>query len=137
MTNNEDMDDDTEITISPVPATISFARKNDLIRVSKRCAKAVDKALLFLETVVADDKAEMKQRIDSAKFIVTMTKELSESVSKDQLSRSIAQARLTMANLATQQKRIKDVSDSDDDEGYQQPKYCPDMILDHSSIKSM
>lgn len=136
MPNNEEMDDNTEITLTPVPATISFERKNDLIRVSKRCAKAVDKALAFLETVVADPEAEIKQRIDSAKFIVTMTKEISESISKDQLSRSIAQSRLALASLATQQKHIKDVGNSDDEE-YSQPQYLPSVILNNENIRSM
>jgi len=59
--------------MTPANSVISFERKNDLIAVSKRCAKSVDKALAFLERVVEDEKAEQKQRIDCAKFIVTMT----------------------------------------------------------------
>lgn len=135
MLNSDNDDDDTEIILSPVPATISFERKNDLIRVSKRCAKAVDKALSFLETVVADPEAEIKQRIDSAKFIVTMTKELSESISKDHLSRSIAQSRLALASLAKQQRQVKDVFDEGEDDAA--PQYLPSVILDVSSIKSL
>lgn len=129
----------TKTIVLPVGATISFERKNDLVKLSKRSFKSVDKAFAFLETVVEDKDADYKQRVDCAKFIVTMTKELSESISKDQLSRAIAQSRLMLAERATQQRVLKDAGagSADDEEEYATPKYCPDMILDHSGIKEM
>lgn len=125
------------VALEPAESRITFARKNDLQKVMRKLDKSVDKAIEFLEQVMLDEEMDSKQRVDAAKFIVDRKIQISDTISKDNLSRCIAESRLLLATQAVNSKRIKDVGDSDDEEGYQTPKYCPDMILDHSAIKSM
>lgn len=135
MTNNEDNDEGTVVV--PVEARPSLLKKNELTKVLTKLSKSTDKVISFLESVMLNDENEIKVRVQAATLLLEKRVAVSESITRDALARSIGEARLLMAQQATQQKRIKDVGDSDDEEGYQTPKYCPDMILDHSAIKSM
>jgi len=136
--NNEELDNDsdsTEPALIPANAQISFARKNDLQKVLRRADKSLDAAFKLLEDIIKDDKADQKLKIDAAKFLIDRRISVSSEISRDNLSRAIAQSRLLLAERATQQKQIRDVTEEGDD--YSQPKYCPEIILDSSSIRSM
>ena len=134
-TNNEDNDEGTVVV--PVEARPSLLKKNELTKVLTKLSKSTDKVISFLESVMLNDENEIKVRVQAATLLLEKRVAVSESITRDALARSIGEARLLMAQQATQQKRIKEVGDSDDDEGYHQPKYCPDLILDASMVKSM
>lgn len=125
------------VTLEPAEARITLARKNDLVKVMRKIDKSVDKAVEFLESVMLNEEADLKTRITAAQFIVDKKIQMSESISKDQLARTIGEARMLIAEKAISSKRIKDVQHEDDDEGYATPKFCPDVIIDHSSIKNL
>ena len=125
------------VTLEPAESRITFARKSDLQKVLRRSDKGLEAAFKLLEDVIEDKDAEPKLKVDAAKFLIEKRIAISSEIAKDQLARVIGESRLLLATQAVNSKRIKDVGDSDDEEGYQTPKYCPDMILDHSAIKSM
>lgn len=130
-------EDNTE-SIKIVPAiSINFDRKNDLIKTLKKIDKSVDKSIEFLEQVMLNSENELKVRVDCAKTILDKKIQISDSINKDNLSRLISQSRLLMAERAVQQKRIKDVGNEDDDEGYSTPQYLPSVILNNENIRSM
>lgn len=137
MTTNNEENEGTETIVVPVDARPSLLKKNELTKVLSKLSKSTDKVISFLEGVMLNEENEIKVRVQAATLLLEKRVAVSESITRDALARSIGEARLLMAQQATQQKRIKDVGDSDEDEGYQQPKYCPDLILDHSAIKSM
>jgi len=128
-------EDNTE-SIKIVAATsINFDRKNDLIKTLKKIDKSVDKSIEFLEQVMLNPDNELKVRVDCAKTILDKKIQISDSINKDNLARLISQSRLLTAERATQQKQIRDVTE--DDDNYHQPKYCPEIILDASMVRSM
>lgn len=134
MTTNND-EGSTDVVLEPAPTRITFARKNDLQKVMRKLDKSVDKAIEFLEEVMLNPENDSKLRVECAKTILDKKVQISEAISRDQLSRTVGEAKMLMAERATQQKRIKDVEHEDDEPVV--PKYCPDMIVDHSTISKM
>lgn len=124
------------VTLEPAESRITFARKNDLQKVLRRSDKSLEAAFKLLEDVIEDKDAEPKLKVDAAKFLIEKRIAISSEIARDQLSRVVGEAKLVMARQATQQKRIKDVGGEDESED-DTPRYIPNMILDHSEIKSM
>lgn len=139
MSNDIEQDED-KTQIQLVPATsINFTRKNDLVKTLKRLDKGLEAAFKLLEEIIEDKDVDKKLKVDCAKFLIEKRIAVSDSVSKDQLSRAIAQSRLLLAEKATQHK-IKNAgsgSGDDEDEEYATPKYCPDLILNNENISKM
>lgn len=140
--NNEQIDDDEDDkeqnTVVPAGARISFLKKNTLERTQKKLARSVDKAILYLETVVLDDKADPKSRLDAAKFIVTATKDYNESISRDQLARLVSESKQLLLERSVGHPMKNAGSGSADTDGEDStPRYMPNIVLDASSISSM
>ena len=130
-------DENNEVaTIEPAPFRISYARKNDLQKVLRRSDKNLEDAFTFLENLLQDAQADPKLKVEAAKFLIEKRIAISSEIAKDQLARVIGESRLLLAERATQQKRIKNVTD-DDDNSDAQPVYLPNMILDHGTVKEM
>lgn len=129
--------DDVENLPIPVDSVLTFARKNDLQKVLRKIDKSVDKSIEFLEKVMLNENNDLKLRVDCAKTILDKKVQISESVSKDQLSRTVAESRLIMARQAVAQKQIKQVTPSDDEDEDNTPMYLPTVLLDVSNINKM
>lgn len=136
-TKSEEMEESADTVVVPADARPSLLKKNELTKVLSKLNRSTDKAISFLESVMMNEENEIKVRMQAATFLLDKRVAVSESITKDALSRSIGEARLLMAMQATQQKRIKNVGDSDDEEEHTQPRYCPDMILDSSLVREM
>ena len=135
--NNEGQD---VIKIEPVESRISFIRKNDLTRMLKKVEKSTDKALDFLEAVMMDEENDLKTRVQAAQYLVDKRVQISDNISKDALSRCIAESRMVLAMQATQQRVSKFAgsgnAEEDEDEDAQ-PVYVPNMILKNDHISQM
>jgi len=112
------MSDNTEVAVKKPkqkmePVTqISFERRNDLTKLLKQLDKLTPDTIAALTDVLKDEKADPKLRVDVAKTLLATRIAVSESISKDQLGRSIAQARLVMA--ASPKLGPRDVEEEDD-----------------------
>jgi len=91
---------------------ISFERRNDLQKLLKQLDKLTPDSIATLVEVLQDKEADPKLRVDVAKTLLATRIAVSESISKDQLGRSIAQARLVMA--AAPKIGPRDVEEEDD-----------------------
>jgi len=91
---------------------ISFERRNDLTKLLKQLDKLTPDSIATLVEVLQDKEADPKLRVDVAKTLLATRIAVSESISKDQLGRSIAQARLVMA--AAPKLGPRDVEEEDD-----------------------
>lgn len=131
MVSNEAIESD----MVPADARITFIKKNDLSKVLRRVDKSTEKAISFLEGVMLNEENDIKTRMQAATFLLDKRVAISESVSRDNLSRCVAESRLLLAAQATQQKRIKNVTEGDEEDAT--PMYLPEMIIDASTIKSM
>ena len=122
----------------PVPADsrITFARKNDLVKTLKKIDKSVDAAIDFLEEVMLDSNNDVKVRIEAAKFIIDKKQAISAEISKDQLSRTLAESRqiLQQASLA---KPKSITSDDEDEDDTPRVEFQPNVIVDVNKIKQM
>jgi len=122
---------DTEVVVKKTkqkmePVTqISFERRNDLTKLLKQLDKLTPDSIAALTDVLKDEKADPKLRVDVAKTLLATRIAVSESISKDQLGRSIAQARLVMA--AAPKMNPRDVEE--EDEGRPIVKFEPSVIL--------
>lgn len=130
------MDNEQEQVMVPADARITFIKKNNLSKVLRRVDKSTEKAISFLEGVMLNEDNDIKTRLQAATYLLDKRVAISESVSRDNLSRCVAESRLLLAQQAVQQKRIKDVVGEDDDE-HSVPQYLPSVILDASMVKSM
>ena len=104
-------------------------KTSNLYKTLKKLDKNVINAIEFLSSVVVDEKAPMKDRIDCAKTILEKKIQVSDSINKDQLSRLVTQMKIS---LAVQPK--KTMRDVEGESAELPPDYCPDMILDVSKI---
>ena len=117
----------------PAEKRITFARKNDLSKILKRLDPQIDEAIDFLSTVMNDADQEMKIRVDAAKYIIDKRVEVSESISRDHLSRTLGEAKLLMAEKAAMiAASPKAIQNSEDEEEKTEVRYCPDVIIDVS-----
>jgi hypothetical protein len=98
--------------IEQEPGRITLARKNDLAKLLKTMEKATPDALEVLLAAMKDETVDMKIRVDIAKKIVETRVSLSESISKDQLMRSIGEHRMRMAEQGP--RKITDVEEDDE-----------------------
>ena len=136
MTNEIEEDEKEQVSVVPAEAQINFLQRNPLTKTLKRIDRSTESAIAYLESVVKNEEASSKERISAAQYLIDKKIAISDLVTRDALSRSIAQARQQMAIQATQQKCIKNVTEEGDEEDMQ-PKYLPTVILDHSNLKEM
>ena len=137
----EDIEQEDKGQIQLVPATsINFTRKNDLVKTLKRLDKELESAFKLLEDIIEDETVDKKIKVDCAKFLIEKRIAVSDNISKDQLSRAIAQSRLLLAEKATQYKTKNagsgSAGDEEEDED-SQPMYLPGVVLDNSAISKM
>lgn len=135
MENEEQSTEDMVKIVSA--ASINFERKNDLVKTLKKLDKSVDAAIEFLDGIVRDVDEDKSTRMKAAQFIVEKKIAISESVSKDALSRAIAASRVLIASQTT--KKEKAVEDEDEDTplvGYE-PTVILKAPMDISNIKSL
>ncbi len=84
-----------------------------------------------------DEQLDKKERIACAKFIVERKIEISEAISKDGLTRLIAESRLMLA-LKTKRENPREVED-EPEEGQEPsgPRYVPGVILNATNLSHM
>lgn len=113
--------------MEPAESRITFARPNDLKKLLKQLEKLTPDSITALTDVLQDPQADPKLKVDVAKTLIQTRISVSESLCKDQLSRSVAEARLIMAQ---QPKLPKVVEEGEDDKK-------PLAIFDPSCILSV
>lgn len=140
------MTEEQEPLMEPAPR-LTFARKNDLQKILKALDKVTPEALNTLVEIMQDPKSEAKLKADVAKAILDKRVSVSESIARDQLSRSVAESRLILAEM--QQKRNllpKPVNGDDEEDGPEEnlgAVFMPEIIQavnkphDFSNIKEM
>lgn len=110
--------------IQPVmPAQLTLGRKNDLVKMLKQMEKLTPSAVKVMVAALEDENTDVKIRVDIAKTLLDTRIKLSESISRDNLQRTMGEHRMRLAENPV--KKIVDV----EDEGTVAPIFRPDVIL--------
>lgn len=100
------MSEETSVARVEPAGKLTFNRKNDLVKTLKKLDKQTDAAIDFLTGVMIDDENELKVRMDAAKFLIEKKVQISESISKDQMSRMLAEIKLN-SNFVPKTKDVE------------------------------
>lgn len=130
MTEQEDKP--KKAKMEPAESRITFARANDLKKLLKQLEKLTPDSITALTDVLSDPEADPKLKVDVAKTLIQTRISVSEAICKDQLGRSLAEARLYMSQ---QPKQIKQV----EEEGEETPRaiFSPSTILSIEKVTSL
>ena len=125
---SEEQDETKSKKMEPA-SRITFARPNDLKKLLKQLEKLTPDSIEALTQVLQDPAADPKLKVDVAKTLIQTRISVSQSICSDQLARSVAEARLIMAQ---QPKQLKQVEDEEDE----RPKalFAPGVILDVNKV---
>ena len=123
--------EETKIKKMEPVSRITFARPNDLKKLLKQLEKLTPDSIEALTQVLQDPTADPKLKVDVAKTLIQTRISVSQSICSDQLARSVAEARLIMAQ---QPKQLKQVEDEEEE----RPKalFAPGVILDVNKVTS-
>lgn len=91
--------------------TNSFLETNKLEQLLKQLTKASNNAVQLLTELVNDTEQDKKTRIDAAKYLIDKRIEVSNAISKDTLTRLVAEHKINGAP-----KNLKTIN-SEEDEG--------------------
>ena len=86
---------------------ITFARKHDLVKASKQADKGVISAINYLAELIGNEDADPKLRYEAAKCLIDSKIKMSAEISKDQLTRTIAEAKL-ITDMRNPTKTVND-----------------------------
>lgn len=92
---------------------VSFITKNELTRTLKRLSKEADKAIDFLSEVMNDPAQDIKVRVDCAKELLSKRVDVSKEISKDMLTRLLAETKYTQTPV----KGLKDITPTEESGG--------------------
>lgn len=93
---------DEQLPANKQKTELSFIEPNQLTPTLKRLKKLGKASLDFLEEQLANPELDVKDKIAVARFIIDKQVQVSDSVTKDQMSRLIAEVKVK--GLATQPK---------------------------------
>lgn len=113
--------------MEPAESRITFARPNDLKKLLKQLEKLTPDSIAALTSVLQDPDADQKLKVDVAKTLIQTRISVSQSICADQLARSVAEARLIMAQ---QPKLPRTVVEEEGDEEKPKAVFDPSIILD-------
>lgn len=119
------------------PATkIDFGRNNDLKKLLKQLEKLTPDAIAAITDVMTNPEADLKLKADMAKTILQLRITTSESICKDQLARSMAQARTMLLSAPKQAPKL---IEGEEDEDGPRPKaiFTPNLIQDISKVDAV
>ena len=107
-----------------LPAQLTLGRKNDLVKMLKQMEKLTPSAVKVMVAALEDEQTDIKIRVDIAKTLLDTRIKLSESISRDQLQRTMGEHRMRLAENPT--KKIVDVEEDND---MPQVRFEPSVIL--------
>ena len=121
-----------------ISTRLTFARPSDLKKVLKRLDEDTIGVIDFLGTIMRNEKVEDKLRLDAAKYLIDKRIQVSEAISRDQLTRTMGEAKIFFMEQQSKAaiKGPKDITPSDDEDS-QEAVFNPEMVLDVSKIKAV
>ena len=101
--------------MEPAQTKLTLGRKNDLVRMLKQMEKLTPDAMAVMVEVLNDKEADIKVRVDIAKTLLDTRIKLSESIARDQLTRTLGEHKMRMMENPVQ-RQVKTVEDDDDEQ---------------------
>ena len=112
---------------------LTFARRNDLKKILRQLDKDSAEAIELLSTVMKDTEQDTKIRVQAAQYLIDKRIQVSESVSRDQLARTMAEAKI----LFEERKALPREKDVTEDDTPPKVTFNPEVVQDISKLKSL
>jgi len=100
----------------------TFIQPPALAKVSKALRPVADKSIAFLESIVADDKQDIKYRIDVAKFVVEKSIQATSEAGKESIIR--------LTQELKREERLRPTRNEDEEGGNGKVVYVTSEIVD-------
>ena len=113
--------------MEPAQMKLTLAKKNDLVKMLKQMERLTPDAMAVMVEVLNDKEADIKIRVDIAKTLLDTRIKLSESISKDQLTRTLGEHKMRMMENPVQ-RQVKTIEDDEDGEA-PVARFEPNLIL--------
>lgn len=113
---------------------LTFARRNDLKKILRQLDKDSAEAIELLSTVMKDTEQDTKIRVQAAQYLIDKRIQVSESVSRDQLARTMAEAKILFEERKALPRAEKDVTGEDEP---QKVTFNPEVVQDISKLKTL
>ena len=133
--------DNVPQTTEPESVSLSFLtdpRKHPLMKTLKLIQKEIPDAVNVIAATMMKDETDTKLKVECAKTLIQMQKEIVDMQQKEWLARLTQEVRKNMlSNTKPNMKNIGKSSDEDDDDEDNIPIYRPDIVLDVSNVNNL
>lgn len=135
--------DNVPQTVEPENVSLSFLtdpKKHPLMKTLKLIQKEIPDAVSIIATTMMKDETDSKLKVECAKTLIQMQKEIVDMQQKEWLARLTQEVRKNISmNTKPNMKNIVgngEGEDGDDDED-SVPIYRPDIVLDVSNVNNL
>ena len=135
--------DNVPQTVEPENVSLSFLtdpKKHPLMKTLKLIQKEIPDAVSIIATTMMKDETDSKLKVECAKTLIQMQKEIVDMQQKEWLARLTQEVRKNISmNTKPNMKNIGgngEWEDGDDDED-SVPIYRPDIVLDVSNVNNL
>ena len=134
--------DNVPQTVEPENVSLSFLtdpKKHPLMKTLKLIQKEIPDAVSIIASTMMKDETDSKLKVECAKTLIQMQKEIVDMQQKEWLARLTQEVRKNMlSNTKPNMKNIGKSSDEDDDDDEDNiPIYRPDIVLDVSNVNNL
>ena len=133
--------DNVPQTVEPDNVSLSFLtdpKKHPLMKTLKLIQKEIPDAVSIIATTMMKDETDSKLKVECAKTLIQMQKEIVDMQQKEWLARLTQEVRKNISmNTKPNMKNIGGNGEGEDDDEDSVPIYRPDIVLDVSNVNNL
>ena len=133
--------DNVPQTVEPDNVSLSFLtdpKKHPLMKTLKLIQKEIPDAVSIIATTMMKDETDSKLKVECAKTLIQMQKEIVDMQQKEWLARLTQEVRKNISmNTKPNMKNIGGNEEGEDDDEDSVPIYRPDIVLDVSNVNNL
>jgi len=133
--------DNVPQTVEPENVSLSFLtdpKKHPLMKTLKLIQKEIPDAVSIIATTMMKDETDSKLKVECAKTLIQMQKEIVDMQQKEWLARLTQEVRKNISmNTKPSMKNIGGNGEGEDGDEDSVPIYRPDIVLDVSNVNNL